>query len=248
MAAREVALIVGGGPGISASCARLFAQEGMSVAVAARTPDKPVMLELEKDHGVRRYACDAADPSSSLAASAAASSAGGGGGPRTLRYTVKRCFKLKELTLLASAAHQTSSVRDDLDGADPADRSSDPGIPGDFVLLNRGLSLVVTCADAAQAPACVAAVAGAKRALAQGGEVRRRQRYRRRRQRQRQAGESGGGASAFGSNATGISLDSSSTGGGGSRWGTSVRTDDTGSTSVRRRSYKAKKGPDVLLV
>ena len=58
----DVALIVGGGPGISASCARLFAAEGMRVAVAARTPDKPVLRELEKVHGVRRHACDAADP------------------------------------------------------------------------------------------------------------------------------------------------------------------------------------------
>ena len=33
----EVALIVGGGPGISASCARLFSKDGMKVAVAART-------------------------------------------------------------------------------------------------------------------------------------------------------------------------------------------------------------------
>ncbi len=31
----EVALIIGGGPGVSASCARLFAREGMKVAVAA---------------------------------------------------------------------------------------------------------------------------------------------------------------------------------------------------------------------
>jgi NAD(P)-dependent dehydrogenase (short-subunit alcohol dehydrogenase family) len=59
---KEVALIVGGGPGISASCARLFAKSGMRVAIAARTPDKPVMQELEKTHGVRRYACDASDP------------------------------------------------------------------------------------------------------------------------------------------------------------------------------------------
>ncbi|SEP40556.1 NAD(P)-dependent dehydrogenase, short-chain alcohol dehydrogenase family [Rhodospirillales bacterium URHD0017] len=59
---QDVALIVGGGPGISSSCARLFAQEGMRVAVAARQPDKPVLQTLEKDHGVRRYACDAADP------------------------------------------------------------------------------------------------------------------------------------------------------------------------------------------
>ena len=60
----EVALIVGGGPGISASCARLFAANGMRVAVAARNPDKPVLQALEKTHGVRRYACDAAEPAS----------------------------------------------------------------------------------------------------------------------------------------------------------------------------------------
>jgi len=59
---QEVALIVGGGPGISSSCARLFAQSGMRVAIAARNPDKPVLLDLEKAHGVRRYACDAAEP------------------------------------------------------------------------------------------------------------------------------------------------------------------------------------------
>jgi NAD(P)-dependent dehydrogenase (short-subunit alcohol dehydrogenase family) len=59
---QDVALIVGGGPGISASCARLFAKNGMRVAVAARTPDKPVLLDLEAAHGVRLYACDAAEP------------------------------------------------------------------------------------------------------------------------------------------------------------------------------------------
>ena len=58
----EVALIVGGGPGISASCARLFTAEGMKVAVAARNPDKEVMKELENRHGVRRYGCDAGEP------------------------------------------------------------------------------------------------------------------------------------------------------------------------------------------
>lgn len=59
---RDVAIIVGGGPGISASCARLFAKSGMQVAIAARTPDKPVLQDLEKTHGVRRYACDASEP------------------------------------------------------------------------------------------------------------------------------------------------------------------------------------------
>lgn len=59
---QDVALIVGGGPGISSSCARLFSEVGMRVAVAARTPDKPAMQALEKSHGVRRYACDASNP------------------------------------------------------------------------------------------------------------------------------------------------------------------------------------------
>ena len=44
--ATEVALIVGAGPGTSASCARLFSQQGMQVAVAARTPGKPELQKL----------------------------------------------------------------------------------------------------------------------------------------------------------------------------------------------------------
>src|ERR1700760_3477077 len=59
---QEVALIVGGGPGISSSCARLFANSGMRVGIAARNPDKPVLEQLEKSHGVHRYTCDASDP------------------------------------------------------------------------------------------------------------------------------------------------------------------------------------------
>ena len=59
---QDVAVIVGGGPGISASCARLFAENGMRVGIAARNTDKPVLQRLETAHGVRRYACDASDP------------------------------------------------------------------------------------------------------------------------------------------------------------------------------------------
>ncbi len=59
---QDVAIIIGGGPGISSSCARLFAESGMRVGIAARNPDKPVLQDLEKTHGVRRYACDASDP------------------------------------------------------------------------------------------------------------------------------------------------------------------------------------------
>jgi NAD(P)-dependent dehydrogenase (short-subunit alcohol dehydrogenase family) len=61
---QDVALIVGGGPGISSSCARLFAKNGMSVAVAARNPEKAALEKLEKMHGVRRFACDASEPAS----------------------------------------------------------------------------------------------------------------------------------------------------------------------------------------
>jgi NAD(P)-dependent dehydrogenase (short-subunit alcohol dehydrogenase family) len=59
---QDVALIVGGGPGISSSCARLFAKNGMRVAIAARNPDKSVLQNLEKTNSVRRYACDASEP------------------------------------------------------------------------------------------------------------------------------------------------------------------------------------------
>src|SRR5690349_12305779 len=58
----EVALIVGGGPGISSSCARLFAKSGMSVGIAARNPDKPVLHNLQETYSVHRYGCDASQP------------------------------------------------------------------------------------------------------------------------------------------------------------------------------------------
>ena len=57
-----VALIVGAGPGISASCARLFAESGLQVALAARNPDKSELKALEASHGTRSFACDAASP------------------------------------------------------------------------------------------------------------------------------------------------------------------------------------------
>ena len=60
----EVALIVGGGPGISASCARLFSEVGMRVAIAARNPEKVALQKLASDCGVRCYACDAREPDS----------------------------------------------------------------------------------------------------------------------------------------------------------------------------------------
>jgi NAD(P)-dependent dehydrogenase (short-subunit alcohol dehydrogenase family) len=53
----ERALIVGAGPGLSASLARLFAREGMGVALAARNVEK--LRTLCDETGARAYACDA---------------------------------------------------------------------------------------------------------------------------------------------------------------------------------------------
>jgi len=62
MAEPETALIVGAGRGLSASLARLFAGEGMRVALAARNTDK--LAGLAADIGATAHACDAADPAS----------------------------------------------------------------------------------------------------------------------------------------------------------------------------------------
>ncbi|HEX9462144.1 MAG TPA: SDR family NAD(P)-dependent oxidoreductase [Alphaproteobacteria bacterium] len=53
----ETALIVGAGSGLSASLARLFAREGMRVALAARQTDK--LGALCKETGARAFQCDA---------------------------------------------------------------------------------------------------------------------------------------------------------------------------------------------
>jgi NAD(P)-dependent dehydrogenase (short-subunit alcohol dehydrogenase family) len=54
------ALIVGTGPGLSASLARLFAKKGLAVAVAARQTDK--LAALAKETGATVHRCNAADP------------------------------------------------------------------------------------------------------------------------------------------------------------------------------------------
>ena len=48
----QVAVIVGGGAGISASCARLFAAVGMQVAIVARAPDKASLVTLSQNDKV----------------------------------------------------------------------------------------------------------------------------------------------------------------------------------------------------
>jgi len=54
------ALIVGTGPGLSASLARLFAKNGLAVAVAARQIDK--LEGLARETGAAVHKCNAADP------------------------------------------------------------------------------------------------------------------------------------------------------------------------------------------
>jgi len=53
------ALIVGAGSGLSASLARAFGKQGMTVALAARAIDK--LAGLAKEIGAKTYACDASD-------------------------------------------------------------------------------------------------------------------------------------------------------------------------------------------
>ncbi len=57
----KVALIVGAGPGLSASVARSFAKAGMKIALAARTVDDLAALAAET--GAKAFAVDAADVS-----------------------------------------------------------------------------------------------------------------------------------------------------------------------------------------
>src|SRR3954467_14565823 len=54
------ALIVGTGPGLSASLARLFATNGLAVAIAARQTDK--LAALASETGASVHKCNAADP------------------------------------------------------------------------------------------------------------------------------------------------------------------------------------------
>jgi NAD(P)-dependent dehydrogenase (short-subunit alcohol dehydrogenase family) len=54
------ALIVGTGPGLSASLARLFARNGLAVSLAARQTDK--LAALAGETGAEVHACNAAEP------------------------------------------------------------------------------------------------------------------------------------------------------------------------------------------
>jgi NAD(P)-dependent dehydrogenase (short-subunit alcohol dehydrogenase family) len=77
----ERALIVGAGDGLSASLARLFAREGMAVALAARRTDK--LRALCEETGAHAHACDASDPG---AVEALFAQLDGGGAPSVVVY------------------------------------------------------------------------------------------------------------------------------------------------------------------
>jgi NAD(P)-dependent dehydrogenase (short-subunit alcohol dehydrogenase family) len=56
----KTALIVGVGPGLSASLARLFARHGLQVALASRNPDK--LQKLAGETAAATFACEATEP------------------------------------------------------------------------------------------------------------------------------------------------------------------------------------------
>ncbi len=62
MAEKESAVIVGAGPGLSSSVARLFAAEGMTVALASRHPE--TVNDTAREIAGGAYLCDATDPQS----------------------------------------------------------------------------------------------------------------------------------------------------------------------------------------
>ena len=57
---KDTALIVGAGAGLSASLARLFAGEGMQVALASRSVED--LGALCQETSARAYPCDAGEP------------------------------------------------------------------------------------------------------------------------------------------------------------------------------------------
>ena len=56
----KIVLIVGAGTGLSASLAKIFSSEGMSVALAARNIQK--FSKIAKETKSQSYACDASNP------------------------------------------------------------------------------------------------------------------------------------------------------------------------------------------
>src|SRR5215813_10729840 len=64
MAANEVAIVVGAGPGLGAALCRRFVKGGMRVAAATRGRER--VAAVAKQAGARAYVCDAGDEKSVL--------------------------------------------------------------------------------------------------------------------------------------------------------------------------------------
>jgi NAD(P)-dependent dehydrogenase (short-subunit alcohol dehydrogenase family) len=63
MSEKQVAVVVGVGPGLGLALVRRFAKAGMAVALAARTKDRlEQLLAKEAIESARAYACDATEP------------------------------------------------------------------------------------------------------------------------------------------------------------------------------------------
>lgn len=165
-ARKDVALIVGGGPGISASCARLFARHGMAVAVAARRPDKPVLQSLVQAHGVRTYACDAADPAAVAALFAQVTQELGaprlvvhnidGRVPGIFRKTITEADPALALETLRNAAFSAFLVGQQAARAMLPNQPDANGARGTIVITNASAALKGFAASGAFAMACQA--------------------------------------------------------------------------------------------
>jgi NAD(P)-dependent dehydrogenase (short-subunit alcohol dehydrogenase family) len=102
----KTALIVGTGPGLSASLARLFAKQGIAVALAARGTDKLAALAAET--GASLHACDAADPASIAALFAAVEARHGA--PDVVVYNASARARGRLLELDPSAVQRAIAI------------------------------------------------------------------------------------------------------------------------------------------
>jgi NAD(P)-dependent dehydrogenase (short-subunit alcohol dehydrogenase family) len=96
------ALIVGAGPGLSASFARILAREGYQVALAAR--DTAKLASLATETGASLHACDAADIGSVAALFAAI------GAPNLVLYNASYRVRGPFVDLDPAAVHRTLDV------------------------------------------------------------------------------------------------------------------------------------------
>jgi NAD(P)-dependent dehydrogenase (short-subunit alcohol dehydrogenase family) len=102
----ESALIVGAGSGLSASLARLFAREGLSLSLAARSTEKLASLCEETD--ATAYRCDAVDPAEVARLFAAVEAASGA--PDVVLYNASGRARGPFVDLVPSAVEKTLMV------------------------------------------------------------------------------------------------------------------------------------------